>query len=52
MNSQKTISLQRNQLLCLTSRALGRDKLMNVDDDLPTCMRHRRHNDDEQKWKT
>ena len=31
-SSQKTISLQRNQ-------GEGRDKLMNVDDDLPTCMR-------------
>ena len=42
-SGQKTISLQRNQ-------GEGRDKLMNVDDDLPTCMgKSRSNNDDETK---
>ena len=39
--SQKTISLQRNQ-------GEGRDKLMKVDDDLPTCMRNSRNNNDDE----
>ena len=39
--SQKTISLQRNQ-------GEGRDKLMKVDDDLPTCMRSSRNNNDDE----
>ena len=40
---QKTISLQRKQ-------GAGSDKLMEVDDDLPTCMRNSRiNNDDETK---
>ena len=40
-SSQKTISLQRNQ-------GEGRDKLMNVDDDFPTCMRNSRNNNDDE----
>ena len=46
-SSQKTISLQRNQ-------GEGRDKLMSVDDDSPTCMRNSRNNNDDEtkKWKT
>ena len=39
--SQKTISLQGNQ-------GEGRDKLMEVDDDLPTCMRNSRNNNDDE----
>ena len=39
--SQKTISLHRNQ-------GEGRDKLMKVDDDLPTCMRNSRNNNDDE----
>ena len=41
MRSQKTISLQRNQNneRC-TSEGGGRDKLMKVDCDFPTCMRN------------
>ena len=40
MSIQKTISLQRNQNneRC-TSEGGGRDKLMKVDGDFPTCMR-------------
>ena len=38
---QKTISLQRNQ-------GEGRDKLMKVDDDSPTCMRNSRNNNDDE----
>ena len=42
-SSQKTISQQRNQ-------GEGRNKLINVDDDSPTCMRNSRNkNDDETK---
>ena len=42
-SSQRTISLQGNQ-------GEGRDKLMKVDDDSPTCMRNSRNNiDDETK---
>ena len=46
-SSQKTNSLQRNQ-------GEGRDKLMNVDVDFPTCMRNSRNNNDDEtkKWKT
>ena len=40
-SSQKTISLQRNQ-------GEGRDKLMKVDDDSPTCMRNSRNNNDDE----
>ena len=39
--SPKTISPQRNQ-------GEGRDKLMKVDDDLPTCMRNSRNNNDDE----
>ena len=45
-SSQKTILLQRNQ-------GEGRDKLMSADDDIPTCMRNgRNNNDDETKIMT
>ena len=40
-SSQNTISIQRKQ-------GEGRDKLMNVDDDLPTCMRSSRNNNDDE----
>ena len=40
-SSQKTVSLQRNH-------GEGRDKLMKVDDDLPTCMRNSRNNNDDE----
>ena len=40
-SNQKTISLQRNQ-------GEGRDKLMKVDDDSPTCMRNSRNNNDDE----
>ena len=39
--SQKTISLKRNQ-------GEGKDRLMKVDDDLPTCMRNSRNNNDDE----
>ena len=46
MSSQRTNSLQRNQ-------GGGRDKLMKVDGDFPTCMRNNRNNNDDEtkKWK-
>ena len=40
-SSQKTILLQRNQ-------GEGRDKLMKVDDDSPTCIRNSRNNNDDE----
>ena len=48
MSSQKTISLQRNHSneRC-TSEGGGRDKLMKVDGDFPTCMRKSRNNNED-----
>ena len=40
-SSQQSISLQRNQ-------GEGRDKLMNVDDDSPTCVKNSRNNNDDE----
>ena len=49
MSSQKTISLQRNHNneRC-TSEGGGRDKLMKVDGDFPTCMRKSRNNNEDE----
>ena len=52
MSSQKMITLQRNHNneRC-TSEGGGRDKLMKVDGDFPTCMRKSRNNNEDETRK-
>ena len=52
MSCQKTVSLQRNHSneRC-TSEGGGRDKLMKVDGDFPTCMRKSRNNNEHEARK-